>query len=101
MLHPTHTVVAKTVLRVLRNIIRDAKLSPLEGALVLSKYTVDASNGNSALILEISRLIRETAEEDQAEFEGRASPNVGPVAAPWNEDAGSGYPYDEETVPGN
>lgn len=91
MLHPTDRVLAKVMARALRDLVKKIDISDMEAALLLSNITVAIVGGNKPLQLAVIKLLEETTLDILAEQRGLASSNVGsPVAAPWNEDAGSG-----------
>lgn len=99
MVQPTDRIIAKILLKVIRSIFRDADIPALETALILSIHTQKEAKNNKEIIKAVADILLETMEEDGAEALGTASSNVGPVAPPWNEDAGSDpwTDYDEES----
>lgn len=91
MVQPTDRVIAKILARVIRKLFTDANIPPIEGALVLAAYTQQEIGDNKSLAKAVVELLRESSQELRAEGDGGASSIISsPVAAPWNEDAGSG-----------
>lgn len=93
MVQPTDRVIAKTFAKIIKVLFKEAGIDPVEGGAVLAVITVVAAKGNVALMAAISRILRETAEEEVAEAAGLASSNVG-VQAPWEEYDGSDYSFE-------
>lgn len=93
MVQSTDRVIAKTLARVLRTLVRKIDLPLVEAALLLSSITADITAGNKKLDRAIIVLLREVSAELNAEADGVASSTINPQ--PWEEDAGSGDGYDE------